>query len=301
MDVQPEYQPLPRDRCTLTVLTGPNPGALYTVGPGHTILGRDEALAWRIPDRGVSSYHARIYAHQGMHWLEDLDSTNGTHVNGTCIEQPQPLRDGDRVQLGENTLLRVSIQDATEHEAARRMYQAAVLDPLTGVYNRGHLESVLVAEYAFAVRHHTALSVVFVDLDHFSAVNNNWGHLAGDAVLRAAAQTIRQSLRLEDLVARYGGEEFVMVARGIDSNAALVMAERVRQELARMSVPFGHTELRVTASFGVASYDARTAYPSVDQLVSAADRAVYRAKAEGRNRVCAAHNLTLIGIPRRSV
>ena len=272
----------------MTVLTGASPGAIHTLGPGHTILGRDEALAFRLLDRGVSGCHARIYCHQGLLWLEDLDSTNGTYVNNNRVERPLQMRDGDRIQLGEHTLLRVSLQDPTEKEAARRMYHAAVLDPLTGVYNRGHLEVVLAAEYAFADRHRTPLAVAFIDLDRFSAINDTLGHPAGDAVLRHVAQTIRHGLRMQDFVARYGGEEFFIIARGIDINGAMAMAERVRRTIEHIQPTIGETSVTVTASLGVAAFEAATPYASVDELIAAADRAVYRAKAEGRNRVCEA-------------
>jgi diguanylate cyclase (GGDEF)-like protein len=288
MDQRPDYVPLPKDRCTLTMLTGPDPGALHTVGPGHVILGRDEALPFRILDRGVSGCHARIYCHAGVFWIEDLESTNGTHVNGKRVGSAQRLCDGDRIQLGENTLLRVALQDVTEHEATRRIHQAALLDPLTGVYNRGHLEAVMVAEYAFASRHRTPLALAFIDIDHFGAINNRWGHPVGDAVLRCVAQTIRHSLRLEDFVARYGGEEFVVVARGIDMNGALAMAERVRRNIASCEVAVGETVVSMTASLGVAAFEAATPYAAIDLLIAAADRAVYCAKALGRNRVCQA-------------
>lgn len=285
VEERPDFETLPKDRCTLTMLTGARPGAIYTLGPGELILGRDEELSWRIEDRAVSSHHARLSGVDGRFQIEDLDSTNGTYVNGERVQRRE-LRDGDRIQLGEHTLLRVALQDATEHEAAQRMYEAAVLDPLTGVYNRGHLEAVLTAEFAFAQRHKTPLSVIFADLDHFTDVNNTYGHQAGDAVLQDVAQAIRQAVRTEDLVARYGGEEFVLVARGIDLNGAIAMAERIRRKVEGVTVPLDDTLLSVTASFGVACFEAATPYDTREQLVAAADRAVYRAKAEGRNRVC---------------
>jgi diguanylate cyclase (GGDEF)-like protein len=288
MNQRPEFEELPKDRCMLTMLTGPTPGFIKTLMSGELVIGRDEDLPWPIEDRGVSGRHARIAFRDGAYVIADLDSTNGTYVNGRRIAGTHRLHDGDRLQLGENTLIRISLQDETEQQAARRMYEAAVRDPLTGLYNRGHLEATLESEFAFAQRHKTPLSVVFVDLDHFTEVNNRHGHQAGDAILRAAAHTMANAIRTEDLVARYGGEEFVILARGIDLNGALVMAERVRRVLELMVLPYRSKELRVTASFGVACFEAATPFETVERLVAAADRAVYRAKAEGRNRVNAA-------------
>jgi diguanylate cyclase (GGDEF)-like protein len=288
LDNQPELMELPKDRLTLTMLTGPTPGAVQPVSAGDLVIGRDEALPWPIPDRGVSGEHARISHAAGAFTLEDLDSTNGTFLNGQRLRGPARLRDGDRIQLGENTLIRVALLDATEHDASQRVYEAAVKDALTGIYNRGHLEAVLVSEFAFAARHKTPLSIIFVDLDHFSRVNNTYGHQAGDEVLRAVAQAMRATVRVEDIVTRYGGEEFVMVARGIDLNGAVAMAERVRHVIAALDIPVpsSSTRVRVTASFGVACHEASTSYATVQQLVAAADRAVYRAKSQGRNCVC---------------
>ena len=288
MATAPDYRPLPKDRCTLTMLTGPTPGAVHVVGQAGTTMGRAPELSWCIGDRGVSSEHACITRKEGGFWLEDLNSTNGTFVNGRRVETRQRLCDGDHVQLGEHTLLRVSLHDANEQEATERLYRAAVLDPLTGVYNRGHLEAVLVAEYAFATRHRSPLGVAFADLDHFSSVNNTHGHQAGDAVLQQVANTMRRAVRTEDLVARYGGEEFVILARGIDLNGTMAMAERVRRMVEVLQVPVAAGVVRVTASFGVAAFERATPYGSVGELLAAADRAVYRAKAAGRNRVCEA-------------
>ena len=288
MDNRPDFEELPKDRCTLTMLAGPTPGVIKTLTREELTIGRDEDLSWPVDDRGISGRHARVYLKSGRFELADTGSTNGTYVNGTRLTEPRRLQDGDKIQLGEHTLIRVALQDETEQQASRRMYEAAVRDPLTGIFNRGHLEAVLIAEFAYAIRHKTPLSIIFVDLDHFTAVNNTHGHQAGDAVIRAAAQAMASTIRTEDLVARYGGEEFVMLARGIDLNGALVMAERVRHMIETMSVPVDGNELHVTASLGVSCLEAATPFENVQELVAAADRAVYRAKADGRNRVCGA-------------
>jgi diguanylate cyclase (GGDEF)-like protein len=284
IDQHPGFCQLPKDRCTLTMLTGPTPGAMQPVNAAMAlVLGRDTDLPAYIADRGISGRHATIAFERGAFWITDLDSTNGTYVNGMRIACPTALNDGDRIQLGENTLMRVSLQDATEQEAARRMYHAAVHDALTGVFNRGHLDAMLVTEFAFALRHQMPLSIVFIDLDHFSQVNNTYGHQAGDAALAATAQAIRNAMRTEDIVARYGGEEFVILARNIEASGAKVLAERIRRMVEAMTVPFHGAAIRITASLGTATHEPLTPYDSYEQLVAAADRAVYRAKADGRN------------------
>lgn len=279
------WRELPKDRCTLVMLTGPTPGAIQPVGAQPIVMGRSAELPARIDDPGISSRHARIYLQGGQFWVEDLGSTNGTRLNGQPLEGRQALKDGDRIQLGQNTLIRASLQDATEQEAAQKVYDAAVRDPLTGLFNRGHLDVMLVREFAYSVRHGIPLCVLFLDLDYFSKVNNTYGHQAGDLVLRTVADAVAETIRTEDLAARYGGEEFVLVARGITREHGCVLGERVRIIIEGLAVPWQAETLRVTTSIGVAAYDASTPYGKLEELIAAADRAVYRAKNEGRNRV----------------
>ncbi|MGF1465729.1 MAG: GGDEF domain-containing protein [Sandaracinaceae bacterium] len=287
IETEPLMASLPRDRLLLTMLAGPSPGALHEVS-GELVLGRGQGLVPRIDDRGMSRRHARLFKVGPHYYLEDLGSTNGTRVNGRPLTRRQRLGDGDRIQLGENTVLRVSLQDAQEAEAARRLYESAVLDPLTQVYNRGHFDERLQGEHAFAERHREALSVLLLDLDRFKRVNDTWGHAAGDAVLQATATAVKGALRTEDVFARYGGEEFVILARGTDRTAAARMAERVRRVVEALAVPWAGGELRVTASIGVATFVPGGPFRSAEALVQAADRATYQAKGRGRNRVCEA-------------
>ena len=162
---------LPRDRLMLMMLTGPNPGAIQEV-TGEIVLGRGIDLPARIDDRGMSRRHARVFKVGGTFYVEDLGSTNGTRLNGELVEGQRDLKDGDRIQLGETTLLRVSLQDQHEAHAARRLYQSAVLDPLTQVFNRGHFEERLKSEHAFSKRHKIPLTVLFFDLDKFKPIND---------------------------------------------------------------------------------------------------------------------------------
>jgi two-component system, cell cycle response regulator len=285
IEALPDLENLPRDRCLLTMLQGPTPGAIEPVGE-ELVLGRGEDLPSRIDDRGMSRRHARIFKVEGRFYVEDLGSTNGTRVNGERIPAPVKLADGDRIQLGESTLLRVTLVNAHEAAAARKLYDAAVRDPLTQLYNRGHFDERLIAEFAFAIRHGVPLTVMMLDIDHFKRVNDTHGHPAGDAVLVAVAKAVSASVRAEDELARYGGEELVIIARGIDHISSLQMAERVRAAIEALEVPIESGALRVTASIGVATMDPETVFAQPEELLSAADRAVYRAKDLGRNRVC---------------
>ncbi|GAA3341722.1 hypothetical protein GCM10020358_34170 [Amorphoplanes nipponensis] len=166
--------------------------------------------------------------------------------------------------------------------AVEEQQRLAVTDGLTGLYNRRYLMTQV--ERLGAAAGGAPVSLMVVDLDHFKLVNDTFGHLAGDAVLAAAATRIASAARADDVVARYGGEEFVVLLAGADAPEARSVAERVRRHLRETPIVAGGAAISVTASIGVAS----APDGSVRQLLEAADRALYRAKAEGRDRVSAA-------------
>ncbi len=159
----------------------------------------------------------------------------------------------------------------------------ATCDPLTGLLNRRALGSALEMEVARSTRHGYPFSLTLFDIDHFKNINDSFGHAAGDIVLAAVGDHIRREARKVDLVARWGGEEFVVVLSGADAEGGRVAAERIRAGLERLSLacPYGRA-IPVTASFGVAEFQEGE---SIEAFVDRADRAMYRAKSAGRNRV----------------
>jgi two-component system, cell cycle response regulator len=279
-------RPVPkRDRCTLTMLSGPTTGSLYTVADDEDLLvGRGSEASARVQDAGLSRLHARVWREAESYKIEDLGSTNGTYVNGRRLDDAQVLKEGDRIQMGGTVMFRVHLQDAVEQEATRRLYESAVRDALTQTHNRRYLDERLQAEFAFARRHLTPLSVLLIDLDHFKRINDTLGHLAGDAVLRVVATALQRMLRTEDVVARYGGEEFCVLARGTDARNAMIVGERIRRMVEGLQIPWEGKPVRVTLSVGVATMDETHPFGSVQALVGAADAALYRAKQAGRNR-----------------
>lgn len=158
-------------------------------------------------------------------------------------------------------------------------------DPLTGLANRRSAERRLDADRARALRLDEPLSVLMLDLDHFKRVNDHWGHAAGDLVLKAAAQALRDELRGADLPSRFGGEEFLTILPGTDAERALDVAERIRKRIAKLAIAVPGDTIQITASIGVASI---TAGESAQTLVARADVALYRAKDNGRNRCVSA-------------
>jgi diguanylate cyclase (GGDEF)-like protein len=167
-------------------------------------------------------------------------------------------------------------------EAMTATREAATVDRLSGVANRQTLLGMLFTEVERASRYNRPLSVAFVDIDLFKAVNDMYGHGAGDIVLRGVAQTIRTNLRHTDMIGRYGGEEFMLVLTETDVEDAAILAEKLRQVVARLRFAVdGNAELSVTVSIGIAGGVGERL--RVDALVRDADAAMYSAKALGRN------------------
>lgn len=186
----------------------------------------------------------------------------------------------------------LQLKSARLAELNAELERVAVRDGLTGVYNRRHLEQRLGEEVERARRYGQPLAVVVCDVDRFKSVNDTYGHAAGDAVLRGVATCLQATVRRTDLLARFGGEEFVVVAPSTDAAGGRTLAERARLALAAAPIlasagSGAHTMLRVTASFGVAATQGRDGAGSrgAEELLAAADAALYRAKANGRNRV----------------
>ena len=177
-----------------------------------------------------------------------------------------------RVRAGERI---VALQEALRVQATQ--------DALTGAMNRGAIFDVLKRELALSARNGTPIGVVMCDLDHFKQINDTHGHPAGDAVLREASSRLKGVLRSYDTLGRYGGEEFMLVLPSCTAEHAVEVSERARRALAVPPVTTGSTTVSISASFGVAQGGGTVL--DLDEVIRAADEALYRAKRAGRNRV----------------
>jgi two-component system cell cycle response regulator len=250
-------------------------------------LGRSWEAEGHIEDDSISRFHAEISAQDGAFFITDLASKNGTFVNDERVTSAE-LRDGSRVRLGTRVAFRFSVMEEDEQRALSSLQDLGHCDPLTRVYNRRHLEQHLSAEFAFAERHSSAISLILIDLDRFKQVNDQHGHPAGDLVLERVAELMSAQIRVEDMLARYGGEEFIIVLRETSIAGAEVLAERIRRAVEEAPIEIGGGQaLRVTLSAGCASL-ACSAGSTPDELVQLADRRLYLAKQQGRNRVMGA-------------
>lgn len=163
----------------------------------------------------------------------------------------------------------------------------AQIDALTGLWNRGYLNDQLAVELSVVRRQERPMSLIMADIDHFKPINDTYGHTFGDLVIQRIAELFGQVCREADVVCRYGGEEFAIILRDTPRSGAQAIAERLRQAVAGLQLKAGRQQVPVSASFGVASAelidDLEQLTPEI--LLKAADEALYRAKAEGRNRV----------------
>ncbi|TVQ41911.1 MAG: GGDEF domain-containing protein [Wenzhouxiangella sp.] len=167
--------------------------------------------------------------------------------------------------------------------ANQKLAERAATDPLTGLSNRRSIEPQLAGETASANRHDSTFSILMADLDHFKHVNDTYGHDIGDEVLREVARRMRAMLRTEDRAVRWGGEEFMVLLTDTSMEQASVVAEKLRRTIAEESIECNGLDISITISIGVAEHCGE--HDALD-IIRRADRALYRAKHEGRNRVC---------------
>jgi len=187
-----------------------------------------------------------------------------------------------------NTARRIIELEYSLRKRNEEIARMSVTDPLTKAYNRRYLNDHLSAEIKRAFRYDHPLSIIICDIDHFKRVNDTYGHQAGDRVLEEFARCIRGLVREADWIVRYGGEEFLIVLPETDLDNAHKAAERYRVSVSETPIPTGTTEIRITASFGVASClpscEKRENECSMEALIESADQCLYRAKNEGRNK-----------------
>lgn len=272
-------------RPCLVMIKGDHVGEVYELTNDVIMLGRSDEVDLPISDTSISRRHAMIANRVGGFFVSDLGSTNGTYVNKELVSSARRLSEGDKITVGTITF-KFAYQDEDDTEYHQLLRNMAVKDGLTRVYNKRHFMEELSKEFEFNQRNHVGLSIVMFDIDRFKDVNDTYGHSAGDAVLRGLAQLVEREARGYDLFARYGGEEFVFLMRDASLEAAVGLAERVRESVEQHEFEYDGAMLKVTTSLGVFHWDGTEDIGHAEALVDRADKQLYRAKESGRNRVC---------------
>jgi len=292
---------------------------------GRYMIGRSDDTDLMISSKDVSRHHAIVESDGTNFTIEDLNSTNGTLVNGRRISKQQ-LQVGDEIMVGDYVLfvddgsgkfhypeeteigrkggetaiiedkfssLRQKLQDKdlraefkkVEHvvkKSRKRLSSLANEDKLTGLYNRQYFDKMSKKAFEDAKDSGSSLSILFIDIDHFKKINDTYGHKVGDDALRAISQLIMMSCRKSDFVARYGGEEIVVILPNTISRDAVRVGSEINSIIAQQTKKL--LKIKITVSVGVATYpdDGTT----LNKILEGADKALYKAKRTGRNKVC---------------
>ena len=270
------------DAC-LVVIYGDDLGRRVPLGTQPTVLGRSSKADVQIDQESVSRNHCRVTFTGNHYAIRDLGSTNGTYVNDDLVEE-QHLRDGDQLKVG-RTILKFITGGNIEASYHEEIYRLMTIDGLTDLHNKRYFDEMLEREVSRSSRYERTFSLVIFDLDHFKNVNDSFGHLAGDAVLRQLGILVKGRLRRDDVVARVGGEEFAILLPEVDSEGGRQTAEKLREAVDKFEFMFEGSPLDVTISAGVAQWVDGVA--DAKDLVRIADEKLYEAKRSGRNRVVA--------------
>ncbi len=256
-------------------------GKRYVLGDEPLTVGRGQENRLVLDNDSVSRRHCRIERRNADWYVVDLDSTNGTYVNDDQVTEYQ-MRRGDRVKIGDTIVKFLSGSDleAQYHET---IYRMTIIDGLTQIHNKRYLMETLEREIPRARRHGRPLSVVMFDIDHFKGINDNYGHLAGDYVLKELATLVKSRLRPDDIVGRYGGEEFCALLPETSLEGAASIAEDLRRRVQERRFVFEGESIPITVSLGCAEL---AGDQDVLLLMKCADDKLYEAKRSGRNRVC---------------
>ncbi|MBM4779236.1 MAG: GGDEF domain-containing protein [Archangiaceae bacterium] len=267
----------------LVVIYGEELGRKFDLEEGKLNIGRSSKSDIQIDHDSVSRQHVRITVTEGQAEIEDVGSTNGTFLNDESLEGRVQLRNNDLIKVG-RTVFKFIAHNNIEAAYHDEIYRLTTVDGLTQINNRRFFDEAIEREISRSRRYNRTLSLVLIDVDHFKRINDTFGHLAGDAVLKEVASAIKKRIRKEDLLARYGGEEFAVLTPEVDQKGALAMAEKVRKVVEKHEFNFDAERIPVTISCGVSTLGKKG--DGAEALVQRADEKLYEAKEAGRNQVC---------------
>ena len=274
--------PPPQDRqsCLVRIYPAGVSGSMIPLSKRRVTMGRDQDCAIEVNDDFMSRVHAILEMTDDGYVLADCNSRNGTYVNDKRITS-QLLRAGDQIRVGNHIFKYLSSDhvEALYHEA---VYEMMTVDALTEVYNRRYFEDAFHREVLRSQRHARSLALLSFDIDLFKRINDQYGHLIGDEILKSLCARVRSRIRGDEIVARVGGEEFSIVLVEISNENARKFANSICELVSSAPLLSSHPELQVTISIG-GVYTTGLDLLSDQELISRADEQMYLAKAAGRN------------------
>lgn len=269
----------------LMVILGNEPGRTFPVAKGEFKVGRESSCEFMLNDPSVSRVHACLSrTESGDVLIEDLESRNGTFINDKRINQKTLIGHGDILRVG-NVLLKFFEFGTLEAEVFQRVFEMALNDSLTETLTK----PAICAQLDLMVQNHVGpVSIIMADLDHFKQVNDQYGHVTGDYVLHECVAVIKSAIiRPNDLIGRFGGEEFLIILPDTELAQATAMAENARVAVEKHVICRQDRKIQVSVSFGVACRNLgdTITIASTQNLLENADKALYQAKNQGRNKV----------------
>jgi diguanylate cyclase (GGDEF)-like protein len=268
----------------LIVISGGDIGDQHRIKINQTLIGRSINADIQVNDDSASRDHALIIKDRKGYRVADNESKNGCFINDTKVGECY-LHDGDLLRIG-NTIFKFLSRNNIEQAYHEELFRLAKIDGLTEIFNQRHFADSLDNELERAKRYNRELSLLMIDIDHFKKVNDNFGHRAGDYILKKLADIFVTRSRRVDYVCRYGGEEFSIILPEVDIMGAFKFANTLKESVAAHKFTFENEDIAITISVGVS--DIMDGVQTTDELIETADRRLYLAKKMGRNRVVSA-------------
>ncbi|HTN43775.1 MAG TPA: GGDEF domain-containing protein [Nitrospiria bacterium] len=271
----------------LIVMAGGDLGKVFQFDQEDKTIGRDVEAQIALRDSMVSRRHAQLYRQKAedgdaiYYVIVDLHSTNGTFVNGERISKAF-LQDGDKIQVG-NTMLKFTFHDETDHRYQQEIQRRMELDELTGLLSLNSFYERSERRLKQAQRSQSRVAILMMDLDGLKGVNEKHGHLAGSFLIKRVGRIMHERLGPLGEVGRYGGDEFIALVPDLETEAILTHLENLRAAISEHRFAFKNKTVRITLSVGLATFpwDGH----SVEELVTAADAALFSAKRQGKDRI----------------
>lgn len=265
----------------LVSISGRETGKAIALKDRNLKVGRELDCDLVLESPHISRYHAEIRWKGTELLVRDLGSTNGVFVNGKKITE-ETLHNGDKILFGTQLYYKLVYQDSVDQNYHQSLFKAANTDQLTQLYNKRYFMEFLEKEFSFSRRSGQPLSLIMLDIDHFKAINDTYGHIAGDQILKNMGTILASQIRLENVACRFGGEEFGIVIRGASSSQSHLVAERLREAVNSQIVDFRGKKIQFSISLGVATFDGIN-FQTAEDLLLKADELLYKAKESGRN------------------